>query len=164
MSLKDCPEEYYVNCTNAGLHCRRCAAGYKGIKLLYNPLHDIGEHPWQPNLKGKKIQARAQKTERQVKEGIATATLRSGAACHDGDLKLVGDLRVEVKDRGERASFNLTLTEFNKGVRQQIDVYAISIIRPDNKKRETIYMLSENLFGALVNLIKQDLTKQEEKI
>lgn len=156
---------------NAMKRCNSCRAGFgKGsADLFYIPREDnedLYEHPCKAPLKGTKqsIYKRAVKTEKTIEHSIARSTLRSGAVNHDGDLLLLESLRVEVKDRGPRSSWNLTWKEFLKGKEQRIDVYAISIICPDNKRR-VVYMLEEDLLSELLgSKIDNSLTKCEESV
>lgn len=158
---KNCPIEFYSNCSNALILCNKCIAMRSSAKKLhYNPISiegNLGKHPEEgkSKTKARKIQKRAVKTEQDLKNNIAEGTLKSGAVLGDGDLSLLnGDLKVEVKDRGNSASWNLTHKEYMKGKKQGIDAYAISAVGPDNTRR-TIYMLEEGIFYNLLALLKQ---------
>lgn len=150
--IKNCPPLYYTNCLPQ--NCYSCAAKTGRGKLLYKPTEDIGEHPYDVKTKAsnsKAIQKKAVATEKAVVNQLIRLTAGSGRINHDGDVKL-DDLRIEVKDRGVKKSFALTLTEFDKGLRQSIDAFAVSINRPDTGKREVVYMLTEQMFSELISL------------
>ena len=164
--LRNCPLEYYNNCAGAGKDCRVCSAGSgPKTKCLYQPLvppeHDCYYHPLQQpdnplvieKEKRKKILKRARATERTVEQEIIKGTLRSGAALGDGDHLLLGSIRQEVKDRGARSSWNLSWSEYTKGCRQGIQVYAVSI-QPPSGPRKTMYMMEEHVFTALLASIQ----------
>lgn len=154
--LNNCPTTYYRNCSNALKKCKVCRAGFGRLsgELFYLPKlqdKDLLDHPSTKPLKGTKqsIYRRSRQTEKNIEQSIAKATLRSGALNHDGDLLFLESLRVEVKDRGIRSSWNLTWKEFSKGKDQHIDIYAINIECPDGKKR-VMYMLEEDLLSELL--------------
>lgn len=136
--------------------CKICRAGFGRLsgELFYLPKredNDLHEHPSKKPLKGTKqsIYRRSRQTEKDIEQSIAKATLCSGALNHDGDLLFLEALRVEVKDRGIRSSWNLTWKEFSKGKDQRIDIYAIQVECPDGKKR-VMYMLEEDLLTELL--------------
>lgn len=159
----DCPEEYYNNCQNALYKCKNCRAGeYKKGKLWYVPLEtkpELKKHPAEKSSFKQKRTQEAKYVEKRVKENIAKGTLRSGAARADGDIHLLNNsrkLRLEVKDRGRRNSWNLTYSEFLEGKRDRIDIYAISAECPDQRRR-TFYMMEEEFFTDLLALLQQSL-------
>lgn len=144
-------------------YCKRCSAVKPGQRTLYyEPLrkdNHLAVHPCIERKAQKRITQRAAKaTERRIEKSIAKGTLRSGAANGDGDLELLSNLRVEVKRRGHRKSWNLTWAEYEKGKRQGIDVYAIESITPHGQDK-TIYMMEEELFTLLLNLLRKELHK-----
>ena len=150
--LRNCPPDFYNNCKNANSACRQCAAGLgpPGGKVYYKPVDlDQPKHPYAPSYEKAKVVRRAQQVEKDIAKEIVKGTLRSGAALGDGDHLLKGELRQEVKDRGARSSWNLTWTEYDKGRRQGIEVYAISVVCPDGKRR-TMYMMEPDLFTAFL--------------
>ena len=134
--------------------CRKCVAGSGKVKLFYEPREDIGEHPAQnwaaDKLKRKKIVKRAQATEDRIARAIVRGTIRSGAFLGDGDHLILGEIRQEVKSRGVRKSWNVTLEEHDKGLKQGVEVWAIEIQRPDNNQHETLYCCTESLFSTLL--------------
>lgn len=158
----DCPVEFYSNCRNAAIKCKSCQAGKSKEKVLfYDPIDSsLPVHPVTDSSDRRKRQQvlrQAKAVEQSVKDDIARGTIASGSVRGDGDLHLLkGNLRVEVKDRGDRGSWNLTWKEYEKGRRQGIDVYAISTVCPDQKRR-TIYMLEEHTFNEWLSAVKQTL-------
>jgi hypothetical protein len=163
MAKHSCSQEYYENCKNQLIKCKSCLAGTGSRSLYYEPLEkDIGldQHPYSKDNKRQKIQRRARHTEKSIERDIAKGTVRSGAANGDGDIHLLkGELRVEVKDRGERKSWNLTWDEYSKGLKQGIDIYAINVECPDNKKRR-MYIMEEQLFMEWLALARQQYIEQ----
>jgi len=154
MKKDKCPDEFYNNCLNALKKCRICIASTGSGKLYYEPVEDIGEHPYHKDSDKQRVLRKAKETEKRVEKEIARGTLRSGATLGDGDLKILDSLRVEVKDRGSRSTWNLTWTEYIKGRKQSIDVFAINVECPD-KQRRTIYMIEESLFSELIAHLKE---------
>jgi hypothetical protein len=152
--LRNCPTEYYHNCKNQLKQCKQCAAGSgpRSAKVLYEAMDptDLNVHPYtKDDAKAKRLRE-AKQTERAVAREIVRGTIRSGAALGDGDHHLLkGSIRQEVKDRGPRKSWNLTWAEYDKGKRQGISVYAISVVCPDGKQR-TMYMMEADLFTQLL--------------
>jgi hypothetical protein len=101
---------------------------------------------------------RAEQTEDSIQRSIVTKTLRSGAAHGDGDLLLLGEIRTEVKRRGTRASWNLTLKEYEKGLRQGIQVWSIEIQHPETGKPVVIDCIQHELFVQLLTQLQHDQT------
>jgi hypothetical protein len=140
------------------LACKQCkVVNSKAKSLLYDPISINGSletHPYEARAsRQRRVNKEAAHTERQLERRIAKSTLRSGAAFGDGDLHILQDMRVEVKRRGARKSWNLTWDEFCKGRRQRIDAFAIDIETPVGQ-RETIYMMDEPTFTHLLSLLK----------
>lgn len=159
-----CPDEYYDNCANAITHCNHCvASGNKNGKLHYKPIEDgLPNHPYSKNSSKQKRLKEAKQVEKAIIDSVARATVRSGAANGDGDCHLLnGDLRVEIKDRGEKSSWNVTFAEYEKGKRQGIDIYSISVLCPD-KVRRTMYMIEEELYHELISQLSR-VKKYESK-
>lgn len=157
-TFSNCPTDYYNNCRNQLIKCKQCVAG-TGNKLLFYESIDEGlpPHPYAKDQQKQRRQKRAKAVEESVLKDIAKGTVRSGAANGDGDIHLLNDeLRVEVKDRGTRKSWNLTWEEYEKGLKQGIDIFAISVDCPDGKTR-TIYMLEDQLFNDWLACVKQHL-------
>lgn len=164
--MKNCPIEFYSNCSEAMRSCRNCVAGTGSKALYYKPNEDIGEHPmanWRAERnKRSRIVKNAQATERRIAESIVKGTLRSGAVLGDGDHLLLGTIRQEVKRRGTpRSSWNVTLEEYDKGIRQGIEVFAIEIERPDTHRRETLYCCTEELFTRLLAAAKAEVESND---
>lgn len=163
-----CPPKFYDNCSNQLAKCRVCTAGAGSKKLYYEPIledqEELLKHPLEVDYEKKQILRRAKHVEKTIERDIAKATRRSGAVNNDGDIHLLNDeLRVEAKDRGERKSWNLTWNEYTKGVKQSIDIYAISVECPDGKRR-TMYVMEESLFTDWLALARANLpqTSSEE--
>lgn len=130
-------------------------AGSGKKDLFYEPYSTLDEeHPaanWKEvRYQRQKLQRQAKQTEDNIARTIAKKTQRSGAANHDGDLVIADSIRVEVKRRGTRKSWNVTCDEYDKGRRQGIDVFAIEIQRPDTNVRETLYCCTEDFFTSVV--------------
>lgn len=166
--LKCCPSDFYNKCANALSKCRECIAGFgkKGSKLWYVSRFDDDDqqHPWlsQERLKRvdqkKKIVSESKRIERRQREQIAKATLRSGSLLGDGDAKILkGAFRLETKNRGERKSWNLTVEEYQKGRRQGVDIFGITIKEPSTGKEKTMYLIDEHLLGIILASVKSDL-------
>ena len=162
MKNKNCPPAYYYNCLNQMSKCKSCTAGTGNAKLWYEPEDTtLLNHPATKDVKRQAIQRRAKQVEQSIQRDIARGTVRSGAANGDGDIHLLkGELRVEAKDRGQRKSWNLTWDEFTKGIKQDIDIFAISVECPDGKRR-TIYMMEDYLFNDWLALVKESITDTE---
>jgi hypothetical protein len=58
-----------------------------------------------------------------------------------------------------RKSWNLTLQEYEKGQRQGIDVYGITITHPETGKPLTMFMIEERMAGLLLALVKKEQGK-----
>lgn len=154
--LTNCAPKFYENCRNAHVKCNLCVAGSGKQNLYYDPYINLEEeHPalnWKTDKQTKqKLQRRAKQTESKLANTIARKTMRSGAANHDGDVLVADDVRVEVKRRGCRKSWNVTTAEYDKGLLQGIDVFAIEIERPDTGTRQTLYCCTEDFFTSLVS-------------
>lgn len=161
-SMHNCPDRFYLNCSEAQVSCKVCAAGRGGPKLKYKPIKsedkegDLLNHPWCKDKSKVNIQKRAKTTEKKQRENIARATIRSGALLGDGDTHLLnGKLKLETKDRGVKSSWCLSLSEYNKGLRQGIDIYGITITPPNPHRglKKTLYIIDENLLGIILHLI-----------
>lgn len=158
-TLRNCPSEFYFNCSNRINRCKVCCAGNGPTQgqLFYAPIdHALLKHPYEKDQK-KVIRLRqAKQVEKDVAREIVRGTIRSGAALGDGDHHLLnGTIRLEVKDRGERKSWNLTWEEFQKGQKQGISTYAVSVKCPDGKTR-TMYMMDHDLFTQFLALLKDE--------
>jgi hypothetical protein len=158
MSKFSCPDDYYTNCANAMVLCKQCnVVNKRASKNHYSPIENnqhLQEHPSiEKKSKQRRVLKEAQHTERQLERRIAKGTIRSGAANGDGDLCLLETLRVEVKRRGARKSWNLTWDEFCKGKRQRIDAFAIDIETPTGQ-RETVYMMDEDTFTQILSQLQ----------
>lgn len=167
MELRDCPDEFYNNCGNQIKRCRACAAGggKPNGKLLYAPIEESEEHPYKyipprKPIKDKKrsqIATKARRNEKQAAERlakqVAKLTVASGAVHGDGDAKhelsLDRVLRVEHKQRPPGSTYSVTNAEYQKGLRQQIDVWAISV-----QGQETMYFLRESVYAELLTLAR----------
>lgn len=169
--LKCCPSDFYNKCANALSKCRECKAGFgkKGSKLWYVSRFDDDdqEHPWYSEErlkrveKKKKIVSESKRVEQKQREQIAKATLRSGSLLGDGDAKILkGVFRLETKNRGERKSWNLTVEEYQKGKRQGVDIFGITIKEPSTGKEKTMYLIDENLLGTILATVKSDLEEE----
>lgn len=149
-----CPPIYYANCSNAQKKCRDCIAGFGKKELYYNPIDLIEDHPlsnWRlQQVEKQSIIRKAKQTETNLQRSIATKTIRSGAACGDGDLLLLGEIRQEVKRRGTRSSWNLTLKEYEKGLQQGIQVWSVEIQHPETGKPIMIDCIQHELFVQLI--------------
>lgn len=152
--LRNCPPRFYQNCTNAQVRCKQCIAGSGKQGLYYEPYAILEDHPasnWkQDKIARQKIQRQAKQTETKLAQTIARKTVGSGAVNHDGDLLVAESIRVEVKRRGTRKSWNVTCQEYDKGLLQGIDVFAIEIERADTGDRQTLYCCTEDFFTSVV--------------
>lgn len=165
-SIKNCPARFYLNCSQAQIACKDCAA-YKGKgKLLYTPIDssdkqgDLLNHPWHVNISKLKTLRRSRLTEKrqrqQVIKSVALPTIGSGNKLGDGDTKLLnGKLLLESKDRGNKSSWCLSLAEYNKGLRQNVSVFGITI-HPPNSAPLTLYIIDDKLLSFILNLIQTD--------
>lgn len=98
----------------------------------------------------------ARKWEKKEAHSLGKPTQRSGSIQRDGDAKrYAGDreIRIELKDRGQRKSFNLSLEEYEKGKRQGVEAFGIKI-KDDKGISQTVYLVDKDLF--------EELTSQEE--
>lgn len=158
--MRNCPSPFYENCANALKKCRSCRAGRGNRQgpLHYAPRTDespaFDEHPMAgKDIKRSQRTKQARKWEKQEANRLGKPTKQSGAVSHDGDAKRwVGDreVRIELKDRGRRKSFNLTLDEYEKGRRQGIEAFGIKI-KDDTGRSRTVYLVDEDLFKELTN-------------
>lgn len=164
--MKNCPDEFYSQCANALKKCKVCAAGAgsNNCKVFYQSLTgENPQHPYKPDQQKQKRLKQAKQVEKKQLQGIAKATLRSGAALGNGDGELLsGTLRLETKDRGVKKSWNLTLPEYEKGQQQGIDIYGITITHPVTGKSLTMYMMEERIAGHLLALIQKEQTKDKD--
>lgn len=149
--------------------CKKCRAYTNRPKddLMYKPLDEADNlltHPCIARDKQRVTKAnrykQARDIEKKVERDIAKGTARSGALNGDGDLSVFnGELRIEVKDRGLRKSWNLSLDELNKGRRQNIDVYAINT-HTEEYGDKTIYMMEDTIFHHLLAIFKEHTTRE----
>lgn len=153
--LVNCEPAFYQNCANAQVQCKYCVAGSGKQDLYYEPYTNLGQHPaynWkQDKLQKQKIQRQARHTEAHIAARVAKKTIRSGAINHDGDLLFLENVRVEVKRRGIRKSWNVTCDEYDKGIKQGIEVFAIEIERSDTGERITLFCCTEDFFSSLLS-------------
>jgi hypothetical protein len=169
--MKNCPINFYNNCSNAMLMCHKCAAGNcRRTTLFYTPKEDIGEHPitFKKEVeKPKKDLAKSRLVKKALKgeqkqidkinsqiPGTARATLASGRVRHDGDA-LHLDLRVERKHRKYYRSVTVSATELAKGRKDAIDVFEIFL----EDAGRTYYVMPEdtyiNLLSAHVKALRR---------
>jgi hypothetical protein len=165
--LANCEPRFYENCKNAHVKCKLCVAGSGKQNLYYEPYTILEEdHPatnWKDSkLEKQRILRRAKQTESNIARNIVQKTIRSGAANHDGDLLIAQDVRVEVKRRGRRQSWNVTVKEYDKGLQQGIDVFAIEIERDDTGARQTLYCCTEDFFTSLVSHKLEQIKQLED--
>lgn len=161
-----CPDNYYDNCKNAITHCDHClAGGNKNGKLQYQPIDiSLPDHPYTKDSAKQKRLREAKQVEKAIIDSVARATVRSGAANGDGDCHLLnGNLRVEIKDRGSKSSWNVTFAEYEKGKRQGIDIYSISVVCPD-KVRRTMYVMEEDLYHELIGQLRETYNSEKKEI
>lgn len=160
-SKLNCDPIYYANCRNAFTLCQDCVAGKGKKDLYYDPVEDIGPHPrsdWrQERYKKQSILRKAKQTESSVQSKIVTKTLRSGASLGDGDLLILGTIRQEVKRRGARQSWNLTLEEYKKGLKQGIQIWTVEIQHPETGLPMTIHCLEDSLLSELLANYKENV-------
>ena len=93
----------------------------------------------------------ARKWEKKEAHSLGQPTQQSGSVQGDGDAKrYAGDreIRVELKDRGQRKSFNLSLEEYEKGKRQGVEAFGIKI-KDDKGTSRTVYLVDKDLFKEL---------------
>jgi len=168
--LKCCPSDFYNKCANAFSKCRDCVAGYgrKGSRLWYESREegDDTKHPWESQGRvrkleqKKKIISESKRVEQKQRDEIVKATLKSGSLLGDGDAKLLkGAFRLETKNRGVRKSWNLTVEEYQKGKRQGVDIFGITIKEPSTKKEKTLYLVDEHILGIILASVQSDLEK-----
>jgi hypothetical protein len=81
---------------------------------------------------------------------IIQKTANSGAANSDGDFSLLSNYRIEHKLRPAHVkSYAVTKDEYTKGLKQGIDIWAITV-----EGEETLYFLRESLFIEIIELLK----------
>lgn len=168
--LKCCPNDFYNKCANAYSKCKDCVAGFgrKGSRLWYESKleGDNIKHPWvsQERVKRvgekKKIISESRRVEQKQRDEIVKATLKSGSLLGDGDAKLLkGAFRLETKNRGVRKSWNLTVEEYQKGKRQGVDIFGVTIKEPPAGKERTLYLVDEHILGIILASVRSDLEK-----
>lgn len=153
--LDNCPTEFSSNCSNYGKWCNSCA-GKNGemSELYYAPKTSIGLHPVTVAfLKQKKEDKKKQrkqnrqaiivknnrqgrKKEEQIKNKLnkhssvaAQSTERSGAVFKDGDLTVTikgVTYNAEIKRRTNNNLFGPTAKEWDKAVKQSVDLFITS--------------------------------------
>lgn len=166
MNLKNCPREFYLNCSHALVHCKSCIAGggRPTMKLQYKPINDIGAHPASTG-KDKKKQQRlreAKLAEKRAAESIARMTLASGAARGDGDYLVLDSMRVEHKDKSNQYSITVSKAEITKGWLQDIQMYAITYTHPVTLRKRTAYVMDEELLAELLGAYNERVSKVSE--
>lgn len=155
-----CPPDFYTNCTNAQRKCSTCKAGSGKKGFYYEPIKDIGPHPYEARISkqpstsnqyGRKGLKREKQTINSINKKFAKPTLGSGRINQDGDFTL-GELKVEHKTRFKTGSIGISKKEYEKGVSQNIDMWLIKMHTPDNKKSFVVIDLE-----TFITLVKHGL-------
>lgn len=174
--LKNCPIEFYNNCTQAMLQCHRCSAGNpRATALRYEPTVDLGQHPItvkptsteltptkdiaksvqvRKALKGERRQI--DRVNRAVGHTAAQATKGSGRVNHDGDAAHLG-FKVERKHRFNSGSVTVTKQELTKGALQGIDIFEIYLAQSG----ETHYVLTEAVYLEFIKHYAAQIERQD---
>lgn len=153
--LENCPTEFSVNCNNYGKRCNSCAGSNSELtQLHYSEKTAIGSHPVavaftqqkKANRKEQRKQNRqaiivknsreGRKKEEQIKNKLnkhssvaAQSTERSGAVFKDGDLTVTikgVTYNAEIKRRTNNNLFGPTAKEWDKAVKQSVDLFITS--------------------------------------
>ena len=102
--MKNCPPDFYNNCSNSIFKCKFCKAGSGSYtnKLYYKPIIDNNtQHPAlliQKNTTKSKHSKLGRKEEQKIVQSLIKQTINSGALFNDGDIA-VGDLKLDPKKR-----------------------------------------------------------------
>lgn len=178
--INQCPEDWFLTCKNSNLKCTNCGAANNSSKpVLYKPTHSgvcegrkVSNHPTtlvQQQLVNKNKPIKDQVKSKQVKQGFKQEkvladsfnetikqSLQSGALLGDGDLHaLEGLVKVDSKLRIKKQSFSVTWTEYEKGISQDINAWAITINK--NQKDHTCVFMTQELFCQLIGMAKSGL-------
>lgn len=158
LMLKNCPQDYYDNCTNAVIHCKHCSAGSGSSinKLKYQPADTnlpIRSHPAY-NLNKKvtkqgKYSKSGRRTEHKITQNLIQKTINSGALLGDADIK-VGNLKLDIKKRHNTNSFTLTTSEYKQGLTKDYHGWII-----ENKNGERVYILREDVLLLLMQTLQK---------
>jgi hypothetical protein len=148
--MKNCPPDFYNNCSNSIFKCNYCRAG-KGKynnQLYYNPIVNNNlEHPALKITKNRtksKESKLGRKEEQKIVQSLIKQTINSGSIFNDGDIS-VGDIKLDSKKRMNSVSFTITKAEYTKGISQNLDGWIIT-----NKDNVRLYALTEKAFIKLV--------------
>jgi hypothetical protein len=157
--MRNCPDDFYLNCSEALIECYRCVAGLGNLsqRLRYKPINAQIEHPYTTapaKLKVKDLNKSRQvktalKREQAAVPELARATLASGRLRHDGDAVHLDALRVERKTRFKSRAVSVTSKELVKGKQQQINVFEIDL----PLCRETYYVLTQQTYIDLISYV-----------
>jgi hypothetical protein len=178
LKMRNCPEEFYRNCSQQLTSCHVCCAGMGTVKHphQYQPLSSNPDllHPYTPPAKVAKKKPKnlvkskevkiALKREKSSVASLARSTLGSGRFRHDGDAIHLDALRVERKTRFKSRAVSVTSVELVKGKQQQIDVFEIDL----PLCRETYYVLTEQTYQDLIKYVynerRADASSTKEEI
>jgi hypothetical protein len=152
--LDSCPEPFYSNCRNLIRRCRQCKAGPGASRILqYDPIEDLGDHPAFTD-KAKSSQTRAgRKAENRTHQRLNAAiqkTQASGAKHGDGDFHILGRWRGEHKVRLTSRSITLSWTEYQKGLRQGISHWFLTV---QKDKAHHFVIMTEESYAELLGLV-----------
>lgn len=153
--LPNCPEPFYSNCSNALRRCRGCKAGPTKKQVLhYAPIEDLGEHPAtsrrnEYSRAGRKAEKR---TAQRINDAIAK-TAASGSKHGDGDFLILDSFRGDNKLRLTKSSISLSWQEYEKGRRQGISQWFLTVLK-DQPHRFVI--LTEESYIQLLALIQNN--------
>ena len=150
--------EYYNNCANQIRLCSCCVLGSGRSKLHYSPIDkELNPHPYEEILKKNKARGKAsnrqgkdaeEKSRQALARKLVQETVASGQVKGDGDGLLLEEFRYEHK---KRESISITPAEYEKGLRQQIDVWQLT-----NKAGRRMYILTEETFVKLLAAYNYD--------
>jgi hypothetical protein len=185
--LRNCPAEFYNNCSNALIKCNLCGAGSGRpvSKVLYRPVNidNLEVHPYLEVLKQEKrsLQKKqksspckdvvkskqikeALRHERTLTDNIIKNTRRSGAEFGDGDKSILqGLIKMDDKRRFNTRSFTLSWDEYQKGLRQGLNSWSITVDEnpgePANPPTitHTVMILTLDAFTTLLSLAAHNI-------
>ncbi len=155
LELKNCPEQFALNCRNYQINCYKCKGNDTSAYLLYKPINNsIGIHP-SINIQKSKVQSYSSKgrqKERLLVKNISRlkATVASGIVNGNGDayisLNNIGKVQVEIKTRFTNINnIKPTLKEFREGLTQNIQLFVIH----NHKRNKNYFYLDYILFVEL---------------
>lgn len=155
IELKNCPENFYLNCKNFEVKCFECKGNSTSKYLYYTPINkDINNHPANIVQKSKAVSYSRQGKDKEVKLikslSLFNSTIGSGCVNGDGDAYITisnfGRLRVEIKCRFTATSnFLPTLKEYEESKNQNIKIILIHLV----KLNRTYFYLDFKVFVSI---------------